>query len=70
MVRIGGEKAAKSLVAEVIHLFEALPSCKQEDLLKRLNNLKQTLSARHETAVPLINLISLTPQIAAKMEML
>lgn len=55
----GGQIAAEPLEANLIDTFGALPSGEQEDLLKTLEELMQTLTTVHQTAAPLIDLVSL-----------
>lgn len=55
----GEQIAAEPLEAKLIDTFGALPSCEQEDLLKTLEELMQTLTTVHKTAAPLIDMVSL-----------
>lgn len=62
----GGQIAAERLEAELTDTFGASPSSEQEDLLKKLNYLMQTLTTMLKTAAPLIDLVSVSYTEAAK----
>lgn len=61
-----GQIAAERLEAELTDTFGASPSCEQEDLLKKLDYLMQTLTTMFKTAAPLIDLVSVPYTEAAK----
>lgn len=62
----GGQIAAEWLKAELTDTFGASPSCEQEDLLKKLDYLMQTLTTMPKTAAPLIDLVSVPYTEAGK----